>query len=145
MWNRWPVGLLYDAGNPKASALLDSPSGGRRGWGGVQEEEICIPVWPIHVHIWQNHHNIVVTFWLQNKQTNKQTMDDLPILLRPQLLHWESFPYPESQVPAGHVATATISPAHCYKIAWELGPKRTKERKQASKNWRIFSILWKKH
>ena len=85
----------------------------------------------------------VITLWLQKKKKN---MDDLPTLLRPQLLHWESFPYPESQVPAGPCC-------YCYSCCCHLscpllqdylgtGPQDNKERKQASKTWRIFSTLW---
>ena len=64
-------------------------------------------------------------------------MDDLPTLLRPQLLHWESFPYSGLRCLLAHVATAiaaaAISPAHCYKITWELGPKRTKKGNKQAK------------
>ena len=31
------------------------------------------------------------------------------------------------------IAAAAISPAHCYKITWELGPKRTKKGNKQAK------------
>ena len=58
--------LMHEAGH-SALVLWDNPGGwGREGSGsGVQDGGTHVYPWLIHVNIWQNHYNIVISLQLK--------------------------------------------------------------------------------